>query len=324
LPSWDSATLLPLLDRRELAAEAADRLSLESLLLQQGASPAAIELLCLGFLDLAGDGPATVSALAVLRDLAAFRANSTCFAIEGGNDRLAEAFARRLGPRLCLEHRVAGLERQAAGVLVHVEHRGRCFTLCADHVICTLPVGLLRDLPIQPPLSASKRRALTELRCTSVSRVFLSCGGQAWPDRSAMTQAFTDLPIMWARHASSTCPGPGSILEAFTAGPQARHIAALAEPDRLALARHYLGVAFPGVALDSAGASYCWDNDAFARGAYAWFQPGQVCTLIDILAAPEGRVHFAGEHTSPWPGWTQGALFSGLRAAHAVNDFPDP
>ena len=27
---------------------------------------------------------------------------------------------------------------------------------------------------------------------------------------------------------------------------------------------------------------------------------------------PEGRLHFAGEHTSPWPGWIQGALHSGL------------
>jgi monoamine oxidase len=33
----------------------------------------------------------------------------------------------------------------------------------------------------------------------------------------------------------------------------------------------------------------------------------------------EGRVHFAGEHTSPWPGWIQGALHSGLRAASEVS-----
>jgi monoamine oxidase len=38
------------------------------------------------------------------------------------------------------------------------------------------------------------------------------------------------------------------------------------------------------------------------------------------IATPEGRVHFAGEHASSWPGWMQGALESGNRAAREVND----
>ncbi|PYM98692.1 MAG: hypothetical protein DME07_21945 [Candidatus Rokuibacteriota bacterium] len=37
------------------------------------------------------------------------------------------------------------------------------------------------------------------------------------------------------------------------------------------------------------------------------------------IVRPEGRVYFAGEHTSPWMGWMQGALESGLRAAREVN-----
>jgi monoamine oxidase len=40
--------------------------------------------------------------------------------------------------------------------------------------------------------------------------------------------------------------------------------------------------------------------------------------LLPHLAAPEGRIHFAGDHTSSRPGWMQGALDSGLRAAGEV------
>jgi monoamine oxidase len=40
--------------------------------------------------------------------------------------------------------------------------------------------------------------------------------------------------------------------------------------------------------------------------------------LLEHVARPEGRVHFAGEHTSNWPGWMQGALESGERAALEV------
>ncbi|MGI8783933.1 MAG: FAD-dependent oxidoreductase [Acidobacteriota bacterium] len=40
------------------------------------------------------------------------------------------------------------------------------------------------------------------------------------------------------------------------------------------------------------------------------------------LARPEGRVHFAGDHTSAWIREMQGALQSGNRAAREVNEAP--
>jgi monoamine oxidase len=53
-----------------------------------------------------------------------------------------------------------------------------------------------------------------------------------------------------------------------------------------------------------------------------WFRPGQLRSLGPWIAKPEGRVHFAGEHTSPWIGWMQGALQSGLRAAREIVEGP--
>ena len=70
------------------------------------------------------------------------------------------------------------------------------------------------------------------------------------------------------------------------------------------------------------GASKCWDEDEWARGDYAWFKPGQMTSLIPHIARPEGRIHFAGEHASAWPGWMQGALESGNRAAREINEAP--
>src|SRR5436190_1002941 len=42
------------------------------------------------------------------------------------------------------------------------------------------------------------------------------------------------------------------------------------------------------------------------------------------IARPEGRVHFACDHTSSWPGWMNGALQSGNRAAREVNQAAEP
>jgi monoamine oxidase len=44
-------------------------------------------------------------------------------------------------------------------------------------------------------------------------------------------------------------------------------------------------------------------------------------SLLPHVAPPEGRVQFAGEHTSVWiDGWMQGALESGHRVVREVND----
>ena len=66
------------------------------------------------------------------------------------------------------------------------------------------------------------------------------------------------------------------------------------------------------------GSVYRWALDPWARGAFAVFRPGQMSSLMPEIPRPEGRLHFAGEHTSAWMGWMEGALESGGRAAHEV------
>ena len=46
------------------------------------------------------------------------------------------------------------------------------------------------------------------------------------------------------------------------------------------------------------GASWMWHDDEFAGGAFALFDPGQQTLLHEQIIAPEGRIHFAGEHAS--------------------------
>ncbi len=78
---------------------------------------------------------------------------------------------------------------------------------------------------------------------------------------------------------------------------------------------------FPGLRDNfEGGASKCWDEDEWARGGTSEFRPGQMTSLLPHIARREGRIHFAGEHTSSWSTWMQGALESGLRAAREVNE----
>jgi monoamine oxidase len=62
-----------------------------------------------------------------------------------------------------------------------------------------------------------------------------------------------------------------------------------------------------------------WDDDPFARGGYAFFDPQFDPSLRSWLARPAGRLFFAGEHTSnKWQGYMNGAIESGRRAAAEV------
>ena len=67
------------------------------------------------------------------------------------------------------------------------------------------------------------------------------------------------------------------------------------------------------------GVSKMWHDDEFAGGAFALFDPGQQTLLHAHIIKPEGRIHFAGEHASLAHAWIQGAIESGLRAAHEIH-----
>jgi len=62
-----------------------------------------------------------------------------------------------------------------------------------------------------------------------------------------------------------------------------------------------------------------WEDDPWARGGYAFFDPAFDPSLRAWLARPCGRLFFAGEHTSlHWQGYMNGAVESGRRAAAEV------
>ena len=62
-----------------------------------------------------------------------------------------------------------------------------------------------------------------------------------------------------------------------------------------------------------------WTRDPWTNGAYAAFLPGQYTRLWGYTGLSEGRVHFAGEHTSTYSqGYLNGGVESGQRAAIEV------
>ena len=307
--AWPPESLKPL-----------DQMTMSDFLKRQGASADAIALLRLGALDLWGDGIDTTSALAILRDSALRLSEQRVYHIRGGNDQLPKAFAKELADNIRYGCAVTGIEHGPSSVAVTYVQASKPYRLTADRVVCTLPFSTLRKVEVTPAFSPAKTRAIAELPYTSVARVYLQTRTKFWAAAGLPAMTNTDLPLMWVWEPTFDQPGPRGIMESYSAGPAARKATALRESERLEFTIDQMEKVFPGMRRNcEGGASKCWDEDEWSRGDYAWFKPGQVTSLLPHIARSEGRVHYAGEHTSAWPGWMQGALDSGLRAAREVN-----
>lgn len=297
-----------------------DQITIAEFLRQRGASRDAINLLKIEYFDGWGEGAETVSALAWLCDLALDQKSKGWYAIRGGNDRLPKAFALRLAEKIRYGTPVVKIEHDARGVKTTFLQAGVHQTITAEHLICAIPFSVLKGIEVSPRFTPEKQQAIEQLPYTSQTRVYFQSRKRFWDAEKINGWVATDLPIMWALNVASNQPGRRGLFLTDTIGLQAQRMAAMREPKRIDFAFEQLRKVFPKLQENfEGGASVAWDVDEWARGAYAWFKPNQMISLLPHIARREGRVHFAGEHASAYPSWMQGALESGNRAAREVN-----
>lgn len=292
-----------------------DQMNWLEYLRRQGASPGAIALLELG------GAFETDSALDYLRDDFSHHAKQL-FKIRGGNDLLPRAFAARLAEKIHYGSPAVRIEQDQRGVRVICLQAGELRRHEGDRLICTMPLPVLRRIEVSPPLPPEKQRAIERVRYDRVVRVFFQTRRKFWMDEGANGFAMTDDSTeVW--NPTFDQPGSRGILMAYMLDAAGRRLTAMPATARIPYALERVARVHPGLRENLEGtASKCWAEDPWARGAYAVFAPGQISSLAPILRRPEGRIHFAGDTVSSWPGWMQGALESGNRAAREVHAAP--
>lgn len=295
-----------------------DKVTMSEFLRLRGASPGAIELFRMGYLEINGDGIDSYSALSGLRDLVLGHGEKE-YKITGGSDLLPRALASRLVDKTVYGTPVVRIEHNEQGVRVTFLQAGSHQALTADRLICAIPFTTLKRIEIAPRFSLDKQQAIERLSSTSVTRTFLQLRKKFWQDEQFSGEVYMDNPRMMLFPLGHA--GRRDIYESFVTGPQARQVMSLSESKRLDYVLEHAQKALPSVReYFEGGASKSWDKDEWAQGAWAWYKPGEMIALLPHIARAEGRVHFAGEHTSAWPGWMQGAFESGERAAKEVHE----
>ncbi len=241
------------------------------------------------------------------------------YRIEGGNDRLATALAAPLGERLHLNTDVVALSHRGKVVRVSVKNNRALAQINCDYAILALPATLLRRMPITPALPAQQHDAIARLKYGRATRTLLQFSKRFWRAPGHPRAFGSPLPFGAVWDGNEEQRGRGGILSLLAGG-------GASDATQAIVAKH--GARGLADALDwlgskdnelTASRQIVWEQDPYARGGYAYFDPGFDPALRAWLARPAGRLFFAGEHTSVrWQGYMNGAVESGRRAAAEV------
>lgn len=291
-----------------------------------GASEAAAELMRVSHLAAYGDNGRDLSPLFMIQQwVDARRLGSTAAwtTMRGGNDRWLHRLAATLKTEIHYGTEVTAIDDSAATVAVSVVRNGRTSVVEADHVVCAVPFAVLRGIDIKPELPTAKRKAIDGIEGTKISHLFIQCARRVWrrPDGQGLfALSFTDTDLATIlRDSTFNQRGPRAILDLYMTGPQAERMDALDDEERLPLALTELEKIFPGISEVAEGSAFhSWNLDPHSRGDFVFYSQGQFAELWPHVAAPVGRIHFAGDQTAVRSGWQDGAIESAHRAAREI------
>jgi monoamine oxidase len=243
--------------------------------------------------------------------------------IDGGMDRLPNAFYAALQTEVRFGHEARAIEQSGSGVTVQVRTEAGQFSMSGDYCVCALPFPCLRTIELTPLFSHAKMRAIRQLNYHASTKILFQVRRRFWEQEDGILggATVTDLPIRRMNYPPpSTETERGVLLPSYTWGQDALQWGAMDPETRLEEALDDVSRIHPRIREEyEVGTSYAWYADRWARGAFALFTPDQQTELQAAIVRPEGRVHFAGEHCSLYHAWIQGALESGIRAATEIH-----
>ena len=239
--------------------------------------------------------------------------------IEGGNDRLPKAMAVELGDALHLNTAARAIRDEQSSVSLTVEHRGDRTQLKADYVILAVPAATLRAIEIIPELPPDQAKVFERLKYGRVTKSLLQFDRRFWKRKGRSPAYGTDASTGAIWDANEEQRGRAGILTLMAGGQASedtQKILAQEGDQGLLRALEWLN---PDDAKLLKSQHMTWEQDTWAQGGYAYFDPSFDPAWRPWLARPHGRLLFAGEHTSiKWQGYMNGAVESGLRAAAEV------
>src|SRR5258706_2086310 len=179
-----------------------DKISLAELFRKEGASPTALRFL----------GGQNTSALYQLWRLATmgFRgiplSEGETFRLQGGNQQLPNAFAKKLGARVLLNHPITSIKQGANNVTIAYKSYGyeEEKTMTADFLVNCTSLQVFRNLPVTPALSPEKQYVVDNMAYSSHPFFVFEASSKFWLDDGLksinMEFEHPDISQIWQEH----------------------------------------------------------------------------------------------------------------------------
>lgn len=218
-----------------------------------------------------------------------------------------------------LEQVVTNIQWGAAEVQVVTAAK----TYVADHVIVTVPLGVLKQkrLQFKPELPQIKLDAISKLGMGVLNKCYLRFAKAFWPTDVDWLEYMSEAHGEWTEWVSLQRSTKIPVLLGFNAAERGRNIENLTDQqlvdDAMDTLRTMFGEDIPKP-IDYQITR--WASDPFSFGSYSFNAVGSNPQMREDLAAPlHKQLFFAGEATEQhYFGTAHGAYLSGLKAAASL------
>jgi monoamine oxidase len=256
-----------------------------------------------------------------------FGESDEVFRIKGGSSALIKALLAALDNKIDMKqgYALTTLDHKDGQIVMGFDAPGGTQTQSFDAVILALPFTKLRQVKgldgLQ--LSAEKLKCIHELGYGSNAKILQGTTSRIWRTPESGLPApsdgsfYTDLGFQNLWDSSRAQPGDAGIITNYL-GIKADATDAKSALDAFRADLPKMSPKMAEVIDPNAVVSWFWAVYPFTLGSYASAKPGQYTTMLDVAseAALDGRLQFAGEHTSAdFLGYMNGGVQSGNRAA---------
>ena len=255
------------------------------------------------------------------------------YTIHEGNDSVPNGLAATLpSGSVTLESALSEVHRVSDGSYELTFDSSSTTPVTADFVVFALPFTTLRDVDLADSgFSDTKLAAIDELGMGTNSKVLVQFEQpiEAFNDWNGYAQR-ADSPQfgLWQSGTTDSGSEDYALLTLFAGGHDGASYPT-DEPHGVApdavkqQTLDALDEMLPGIAATQTGDVWLdfWTKDPWVHGSYAAFLPGNMTSFLGLAGKPEGRAHFAGEHTSVYSqGYLNGGAESGSRVAAEILD----
>jgi monoamine oxidase len=288
-----------------------DKIAITEIYEKEGASRAAINFF----------GEEQTSALFRIWTLAAMRlrrippSEGEMFRLQGGNEQLPIAFARRLGTRLKLAHPITALRHSDRGVSVSYREYGygETRTADADFFVNCISLTVFSRIPITPALSPAKQYVVDNLTYSSHPFYVFEASSRFWlaDGLRSINMEFDHPEISSIWEVPSELPTTRVILKAYGPGGLS--------PQRVLAAFRQV---YPGKRDTIVQArTKDWTQDTLAPNCEMEpFPLGQMHKFWPEILRPEGRVYFAGTYADLLSRGMESCIRSAQRVAREIQE----